>query len=628
MTAFGRTNTLPTLRLLLAFGASMLAFGACSQPSFTANDVVPPFTGGFGYGSNMGYFPPHFYDKELAALVRGTPDGQSGGAGVTAIRPGLYEHFLDYWGYDIRKDHFQYYDSIGLRNTMVIIGFPAARHRDPAFYCPGAQSELFKDMYEPIWDNGENGTPVNDDNPYALYCWKMATTYKGLIKTWEVWNEPDIDTGNGWLQPGQLGNWWENAPEPCETKLKSPAFFYIRLLRISYEVIKSVDPNSYIAVGGLGWPSYLDVICRHTDNPFDGSEDPDDYPLKGGAYFDCMSFHAYPHIDNSLREWSNDLNGFRNFRHSDAATDGIWRLRDKFRAVLERYGYDNVIYPEKIWICSEFNIPRREFGDYIGSDAAQVNFLIKTLVTAQMEGMAQMYVYSIADEKPEAEATNEYAYMGLFKNLENVAPHAAQPNSLAFAQKTTQKVLGNAKFDPVRTDALQLPAGVRGAAFRNTFGQYTYALWAVTDRDRDETATADYAFPAELGLQFLEAKPWHFSQTGARYLVNAKQVRLSGSPVFLTATLIGNNYPKQPKVVPNPALGGYATYEFWMFEEALARVEIFDASGKLVQKIVEQELLLEGPQARPLDLSASPSGVYFIRLSTPENVLSIPFVKQ
>jgi hypothetical protein len=43
---------------------------------------------------------------------------------------------LDYWGYDSRKEHFQYYDSIGLRNVMAIIGFPSETARDPALLLP------------------------------------------------------------------------------------------------------------------------------------------------------------------------------------------------------------------------------------------------------------------------------------------------------------------------------------------------------------------------------------------------------------------------------------------------------------------------------------------------------------
>lgn len=521
-------------RLLFALTLT-LPFLACSQPHYTANNVVPPFTGGFDYGTNLGYFPPFYMDKELAALAHGTPDGKVPGIGVTAIRPGLFDYFLDQWGFDIRKPHFQYYDSIGLRNTVAIIGFPAERNRDSAFYCPGERSEMFRNLYEPIWDKGENGTPVNDKNAYALYVWKAATTYKGLIKIWEVWNEPDIDTGgNAWKTPGTPGNWWDKAPAPCDTKLKSPAYFYIRTLRISYEVIKSIDPQSFIAVGGLGWPSYLDVICRYTDEP-DSGRVVSKYPLKGGAYFDCMSFHSYPHLDNSMREWSNSLNGFRYFRHSDAAVDGLWALRDKFGRVLNKYGYNDTIYPQKLWICTEYNVPRKAFGDYIGSDVAQVNFVVKALVTAQMRGVAQMHLYSLSDEKPENQADGEFSYMGLFKNLNNVKPFEGEANAVAYALKTTQALLGNTRFDPVRTALLQLPVKVRGAAFRAESGQFTYVLWAITNKDKDESAEAIYVFPKGLNLKWLDQKNWDFSRTGAHQSVDAVHVRLSGSPVFLTS---------------------------------------------------------------------------------------------
>lgn len=615
------------VHLCLIGSILILPSAACTQPTYTANDLVPAYNEPFGYGANMGYFPPHYYDMELATLAHGTPDGSVPGMGVTTIRPGLFEHFLDFWGYDIRKQHFKYYDSIGIKNVVAIMGFPGEAHRDAAYYCPGERSELFKNLYEPIWDNGENGTPVNDNNPYALYCWKAATTYKGLIRIWEIWNEPDVDNGNAWKERGMDGNWWENPPQPCETKLKSPAYFYIRLLRISYEVIKSVDPDALIATGGLGWPSYLDVIMRYTDNPFDGTESAD-YPRKGGAYFDVMSFHSYPHLDNSLREWSNAINGFRYFRHSDKAVDGIWALMDKFDTVLKAHGYDNSVYPEKYNICTEFNLPRKAFGEYMGSDDGQVNFMIKTLITAQMKKVIQMHVYALSDEKPASEANNEFSYMGLFENLNNLVPFQGKPNSVAWALKTTQEMLGDARFDPVRTDRLDLPANIRGAAFRTDLGQFTYVLWAVTNSDNDENVQATYNFPLELNIQHLEARPWNYSKNKVGQLVSARQVPLTGSPVFLRLTDVNNNFPKEPKFRPNPVTNGLGVYEFWMFEDTYASIELIDSGGRQVQLIATEESLLEGPHARFIDMSHYPQGTYFIKLSTPYSNQTIKLVKQ
>lgn len=599
----------------------LLAFLSVLFPSLivaqtTANDVVPPFKGKFGYGANMGFFPPHYYDVELANLAHGTPDGKVPGIGITTIRPGLFGFFLEEWGFDIRVDAFKHYKNIGIEDVAVIIGFPGEKTRENAYYCPGQRSELYAGLYEPIWDNGQNGTPVNDNNAYALYMWKMVSTYKDYVRFWEVWNEPDVDTGNGWKEPGMDGNWWENPPGPCETKLKAPIYYYVRTLRISYEIIKRLAPDDYVCVGGLGWPSYLDAIMRYTDNPFDGAVTTQ-YPKKGGAYFDCMSFHSYPHYDNSLRVWDNSINDFKYFRHSDRATEGLFKLKDKFDKVLDKHGYNGTHYPEKVWICTEFNLPRREFGTNFGSEPAQVNFMIKTLVRAQIENVVQMHVYSLADEKPERHAgTSGFEFMGLFENLEGVLPYAGKAHDVAYAIKTTQALIGNAKYNPSQTARLNLPADVRGAAFTDSLGQTTYVLWAVTTLDRDETATATYAFPSNFNMKYADLKSWSFSHDGLHQLVNAQNVPLTGSPVFITGTRVTNEFPKQPAIKPNPTTSGSAVFEFWMFEDGWAEAFVFNMHGQLVKTVLNHEELIRGPHSRVIDLSDQSAGTYVVSLRT------------
>ena len=74
--------------------------------------------------------------------------------------------------------------------------------RDPTIY-DGSQSKLWQGMYEPIWDNGENGTPVNDANRFALYVWTIVNTYGPYIRFYEIINEPDYtDSSFGWVAPG------------------------------------------------------------------------------------------------------------------------------------------------------------------------------------------------------------------------------------------------------------------------------------------------------------------------------------------------------------------------------------------------------------------------------------------
>ena len=220
----------------------------------------------------------------------------------------------------------------------------------------------------------------NDNNFYALYLYRMVNIYKDYVKLWEVWNEPDLDyAGNGWKPSGLAGNWWDADPNPCDVALRAPVQHYIRMLRISYEVIKTLDPAAYVTVGGLGYASYYDAILRNTDNPFDGSITPD-YPYRGGAYFDVLSFHSYPHLDESMRKWNNNTGTFDYFRHSDQAAQGFIDKKDKFLGVSQSYGYNNINYPEKLLISTETNIPSKRFGEYIGSDTAQLNYVMKTIV--------------------------------------------------------------------------------------------------------------------------------------------------------------------------------------------------------------------------------------------------------
>jgi Secretion system C-terminal sorting domain len=618
------------MRKLIPLLLLVLCSSACftQPPTYTANDIVPPFQENFGYGSNMGYFPPDYYDDQLAILSHGSPDGIVPGVGVNCIRPALFDHFLDYWGYDIRLNTFKLYDSIGMKNNTVFLGFPAEKHRDSTSYCNGSYSELFRGMYEPIWDLGENGTPVNDKNFYALYLWKTVSTYKKYVKFWEIWNEPDLDmSGNGWKSPTMDGNWWTNTPGPCETKLKAPLYHYIRLLRISYEVIKKADPTAYVAIGGIGYPSYLDAILRNTDNPSNGITSTK-YPKKGGAYFDVLSYHSYPHIEGYTRAWNDNINDFSYFRHSDACVDGIWKKKNEFQSVLNKYGYNGITYPDKQWIITEINIPRKQFGDFIGSDAAQTNFMMKALITAQQENVDQMYIYSLADEVPEAEAKNEFGFMGLFENLNGIKPYAGRANQVATGFKTTSDVISNAKYDSIQTNLLNLPSNVKGCAFKDTNGKYIYALWSVTTLDRDETSYATYTFPNELGINYLDQKYWHFSKTKAHHLVNAKQVKLTAAPSFFSESDFSTlTYPKNVKVYPNPISTGFGIYSFWLYESNNTTIEVFDAKGKKIETIAQNENLPEGAHQRLLDWSTFAAGTYFIRLISGETNTVIPVVK-
>lgn len=599
-----------------------------AQPNFNANDTIPPYYKGFGFGVNMGAYHG-WTDDELANIAIGNDEMGLKGVGINALRVSLPENFVEYWGYDIRTDIFRHYSELGAKENVVFVGFPSDLHRDFTEYCEGTPSEVFVNLFEPIWDDGENGTPVNDNNFFAIYLYQLVHEYKDYVRFWQIWNEPDFSfVYDAVRAPGDPeGSWWDDNPKPCDYALKAPVFHYIRMLRISYEVIKYIDPTAYVTVGGLGYPSFLDAILRNTDNPIDGSVT-EEYPLKGGAYFDVLSYHSYPHIDGSLRYWDNDIEGFAYNRHSDEAIKGVLKRKYDLEDVLFNYGYDGSVYPEKFWIITEANIPRKAFELLFGSDEAQKNFTIKSVVACQKEDIKQIYFYQLGEIQDEKEATHEYDLMGLYKNLNHIEMHDQVVNEAGIGLKTTSDLLAGKDFDQQQTDLLHLPENVDGGAFRDSEGNYTYVLWAITHKDNTERARTVIQLPKELEIDYLESKTWDYSETGLASLVHPQHVELSGSPIFLTPT---HKKPladviSQAYFSPNPFID-YLNVDFYLETTSTVQMQLRDMNGRLVRTLIQNEIFPEGAHRLQLDDLEVSSGVYVLDMVLGERVSAGKVVK-
>ncbi|MEM9821628.1 MAG: T9SS type A sorting domain-containing protein [Bacteroidota bacterium] len=611
---------------------------ATAQINYTAQDVVQPFDGPFGYGSNMGYFPP-WEDEQLAEIAVGNNDLGIIGAGVKSLRPSLPEHFLEQWGYDVRINTFQFYQELGVENNTVFIGYPRNSHQDTSYFCPSHRSEVFANLYTDIWDGGANDTPVNDDNYYALYLYKMVTRYKDYVKFWEVWNEPDFDySGNAWKPADIPGNWWVNNPDPCDYALRAPVFHYIRMLRISYEVIKTLDPDAYVTTGGFGFPSFLDAVLRNTDNPLNGLPSPD-YPLKGGAYFDVLSFHAYPHIDGSLRDWSEEIEDFVYRRHSDAAADGVIIKKKEFEAVLKKHGY-GLQYPAKPFIITESNIPRVAFGEFIGSDEAQRNFIIKALIEVQKNGIEQFCIFNLGDSRVQSEAISEFQLMGLYKNLSANGPYTQVSNDIAAAYRTTSDLLYGAQFDPIETQAMLLEDNIGGGAFVHPDGSYTYVLWTKTSTDLSELVTKSYSFPPLIATDSLQIKQWDHSYRPNSNTIASNTIQLTACPVFVrTKKAVPGNSNNNPgggneeeasnefrfSCYPNPFVDSTQLI-FQIKDTRTISLAVYNSNGQLVQQFYDQEQLEAGVYQDHFS-GRLPAGVYLCKLEVNENVYTTKIIK-
>jgi hypothetical protein len=526
------------MRKLSIFLLLLTSVTLTAQVSYNANTNVTPYNQPFRQAVNNGYFPG-WINEQIADLSAGNQALNMPGVGARAMRVGFNEEIAELFGYDILKGLFRQYQNQGMGEHTMILGYPIDWHRDATNYCPTARSAMFKGMYLPIWDGGANGTPYNDDNYLAVYTYKMVSLYKDDIRFWEIWNEPgfDLTFSKGWLPPNQPGNWWQNDPEPCDIIFNAPVEHYIRTLRVSYDIIKTLDPDSYVCASGLGYPSFLDAILRNTDNPNGGGVSAD-YPLKGGAYFDAVGFHSYPHFDGSVRYWDNTLGQMVDTRHSDGAADGTIRVWQGYETVLNAYGYNGSTFPRKIKMITEGNIPRKAFdvgtpNESLGGTEVQRNYAIKNVVRLMQNGFAQYDLYQLFENKTLAAASAPYDVMGLYE-LPTAIGVTPPRTEHAIGYHTVSRMLFNTTYNATRTAAMNLPANVGGAAFLNPNGKYVYALWAKTQTDRSEFASATYSFPGGLGVTGLTRREWNFGQTGASISSPSANITLSSAPIFLT----------------------------------------------------------------------------------------------
>ena len=87
--------------------------------------------------------------------------------------------------------------------------------------------------YTPSWVRPPDTTskhPPLDVDAFARFAHEAAVRYAGLVKTWEVWNEPNS------------GLFWEEGPDPAG---------YAQLLTATSSGLRAADPDIIILSGGL-----------------------------------------------------------------------------------------------------------------------------------------------------------------------------------------------------------------------------------------------------------------------------------------------------------------------------------------------------------------------------------------
>ncbi|HEY9723939.1 MAG TPA: hypothetical protein V6D47_18200 [Oscillatoriaceae cyanobacterium] len=271
-----------------------------------------------------------------------------GDLGMTAIREGFNWKNIE-TGKGQYVSWMNYFDDKVSTLHQMGVGIEAMICDTPSWASSsGSQYAVPNGLSAPIFADGTDvykpGVGANPANTYASYLYDLVSRYKGEITTWQVWNEPDFPSGD--LTAGTTSNgstrYWQGSVQD-----------YVRLLKVSAAIVHGLDPHAQVALGGLGYDSYLSAIL---DN--------------GGAnYFDVVDFHAYGTDKTS----------------SNGVLNSAWGFLGRYQAlkkVLDAHGVS------KPFACSETGITANLGGE-------QASYVAKVFATAQGLGDVEMVHWAV-----------------------------------------------------------------------------------------------------------------------------------------------------------------------------------------------------------------------------------------
>ena len=259
----------------------------------------------------------------------------------------------------------------------------------------------------PAWaTDSATSTAVPPMEVWGDFVYKIATQYKGRIKHWIIWNQPEV------TDPASPSHTWDGNEED-----------YYRLLKEAYLKIKAVDPEMQVHLAGLTYTwdynqgdrqylaRLLDVIMA------------DPQAANENYYFDAVNYHIYYSPRQIL----------------DILTD--------VHSILDSYGLGH----KAIWL-SETNAPPSE--DYIETNIApspfkitleeQSAFVIQAFAMALAGEAERVAFYKMRNERPASGPVEPYGLLRsdnsrrpAFKAFQVVTSH------FSGVQNTTWLQLGN-----------------------------------------------------------------------------------------------------------------------------------------------------------------------------------------
>ncbi|WP_298819688.1 O-antigen ligase family protein [Chloroflexus sp.] len=139
--------------------------------------------------------------------------------------------------------------------------------RPPAWACE--QSCATPEFQAGLAIDGNSIAPPDDLRDYGRFLSTLAARYRGQVRYFQIWNEPNLKNEWGWQDP-------------------KPADF-LALLRIGYEAVKEANPEAVVLFPGLAPTDGLDPRAPMSELEYLDAI----YTLGGAAYFDIMAAQNY-----------------------------------------------------------------------------------------------------------------------------------------------------------------------------------------------------------------------------------------------------------------------------------------------------------------------------------------------
>jgi hypothetical protein len=226
----------------------------------------------------------------------------------------------------------------------------------------------------PSWAQQIPGSTCGPIKPEALdafgaFMRELVARYSQApyhVQFWELWNEPDADTGVAGSSP--FGCWGDP---------QDPYYgggYYAEMLKRVYPAIKQANPTAQVVLGGL-------LVDCDPDHPPAGKDCRSANFLEGvlrnggGTAFDVLAYHGYAYWNRQRRDWDQSQG---NWTARGGATVGKLSF---LRAVLERYSiYKPIMLNEAALLCSS-DCPFKEY------NPDQANHVTRLYTRAQAQGL-------------------------------------------------------------------------------------------------------------------------------------------------------------------------------------------------------------------------------------------------